>query len=97
MEEDTVINVTVTKETAIIDAVNAVMETMDGVTIITDGATEIIITITLGKKGAAYAHRKDASKGFKKVDAPVLEKGTKFIKIRLHTALLYNMLILSIL
>ena len=45
MEEDTVINVTVTKETAIIDAGNAVMETMDGVTIITDGATEIIITI----------------------------------------------------
>ena len=46
------------------------------------------VIITLGKKGAAYAHRKDASKGFKKVDAPVLEKGTKFMKIRLNTILL---------
>ena len=46
------------------------------------------VIITLGKKGAAYARRevlnpfsnqfkslKDASKSFRKVDAPVLEKG----------------------
>ena len=36
------------------------------------------VIITLGKKGAAYAHRKDGSKAFRKVDAPILEKG-KFI------------------
>ena len=33
------------------------------------------VIITLGKKGAAYAHRKDGSKAFQKVDAPILEKG----------------------
>ena len=33
------------------------------------------VIITLGKKGAAYANRKDGPECFQKVDAPVLEKG----------------------
>ena len=52
MEEGTVINVIVTKESAIMNAENVVMEIMDGTITITDGAMEIIKTIDLIITGA---------------------------------------------
>ena len=40
------------------------------------------VIITLGKKGAAYANRKDGPECFQKVDAPVLEKGENISMLR---------------
>ena len=45
------------------------------------------VIITLGKKGAAYADRKNGSECFRKVDAPVLEKGN-YINVEIYSFLL---------